>query len=264
MKDKTVNRYAWLNLIFYILAIIINYSGASGLINGMDQRTVSDKYMTLITPAPMTFSVWGVIYSLLLITIIWLIIKQNDDSIAMLIRAISPLIWLNFALNALWIVAFSFEMIALSAALIFLILLTLTQIGIKLVRQVDFNRKILPALTFGIYAGWVTVATVVNIAAWLVKIEWDGFGLSADVWTTFTLVAALVVITYIVSELKNVMFTLVSAWAYYGILVAHQSAQLFNSQYPIIQYVLMGGIVYLLALSAWRFYQNQYNILDIR
>ena len=62
--DKT--KKAWSNAILLAVTLVINTLGAIGFINGLSQKQISDMYVTLITPSPSTFSIWGVIYSLLI------------------------------------------------------------------------------------------------------------------------------------------------------------------------------------------------------
>lgn len=57
----------------------------------MSQQEVSAKYATLITPAGFAFSLWGVIYILVLATLIYLAFKRNDKKIMHTISLISPL-----------------------------------------------------------------------------------------------------------------------------------------------------------------------------
>ncbi|MER2063917.1 MAG: hypothetical protein ABS873_04650 [Alkalibacterium sp.] len=71
MKTKTK---AWISAGLLALTLIINAMGAFGWINDMSQQEVSDMYPTLITPAPSTFSIWSVIYTLLIISIIVMLI----------------------------------------------------------------------------------------------------------------------------------------------------------------------------------------------
>ena len=71
-------KQAWTNLLFFVMTLIINTLGATGWINGMTQKDISDRFLTLITPAPSTFSIWSVIYSLLLASLIVMIIKKED------------------------------------------------------------------------------------------------------------------------------------------------------------------------------------------
>ena len=59
------------NLLVFLASLVVNYLGASGFFNGMGQAEVSRKYPTLITPNGFAFSIWGVIYTLLLATLIY-------------------------------------------------------------------------------------------------------------------------------------------------------------------------------------------------
>ena len=43
---------------------------------------------------------------------------------------------------------------------------------------------------FWIKCGMVICATVVNIAAYLVQIEWDGFGIAEDTWALIIMIVA--------------------------------------------------------------------------
>ncbi len=72
------NQKALINGLFLVLTLIINTLGAIGLINGYTQKEISDMYITLITPSAATFSIWGLIYSLLIISIIVMIVKKDD------------------------------------------------------------------------------------------------------------------------------------------------------------------------------------------
>ncbi len=76
LMDRT--KKAWINGLFLIVTLVINTLGAVGLINGLTQKQISDMYVTLITPSPATFSIWSVIYSLLLISMIVMIVKKDD------------------------------------------------------------------------------------------------------------------------------------------------------------------------------------------
>ena len=110
---------AWISLVLLASTLVINGLGAFGLFNGLSQKAVSDRYMTLITPAPFTFSIWSVIYALLISAMVVMIIKNNDDYYGGAIDRIAYLFWLSCALNMLWIISFSYTWIGLSVVLIF-------------------------------------------------------------------------------------------------------------------------------------------------
>ena len=99
-------KQAWVNLIFLAATLVINTLGAIGLINGLTQKEISDMYVTLITPSPATFSIWSVIYSLLLISMIAMIIKKDDPYYQNAVDQISNLFRISCFLNIAWIVTF--------------------------------------------------------------------------------------------------------------------------------------------------------------
>ena len=59
------------NLIFLLLTIFVNFLANYLPINGLNSGEVSDFYQNPFTPAGFTFSIWGLIYTLLIIFIIY-------------------------------------------------------------------------------------------------------------------------------------------------------------------------------------------------
>ncbi|MCD4712566.1 MAG: tryptophan-rich sensory protein, partial [Clostridiales bacterium] len=120
LKSKSL-----INGILLVLTLIVNAMGAIGVINGLSQKEISDMYQTLITPAPSTFSIWSVIYTFLIISIIVMIIKNKDSYYGRAIDEISSLFWLSCALNIVWIISFSYNLIGLSTIFIFAFLIVM-------------------------------------------------------------------------------------------------------------------------------------------
>ena len=253
-------RKAQLNLVLLIITLAVNALGAFGYINGMSQKAVSDMYMTLITPSPSTFSIWSVIYILLFVSLITMIVKKDDPYYNRAVDEISILFWITCFLNVLWIVLFSFVQIGLSSIFIFAFVIVLAVI-LKILRKIKQPGKWLLPLTFGLYTGWLVIATVVNIAAWLVKIQWTGFGLTAEVWSMLTLIIAIVIVFIILLSNKNAVFPLPIAWAYLGIYQFLKSPEGFAGQYRLLQMVSLAGMAALIGIAAVQFYKNQFRIL---
>ncbi len=59
-------------------------------------------FVTLITPSPSTFSIWSVIYSLLIISIIVMIVKKDDSYYKSAVNQIYTLFWISCILNIAW------------------------------------------------------------------------------------------------------------------------------------------------------------------
>lgn len=257
MKTKTKS---WINAVLLVATLIVNGMGAFGLINDLSQKEISDMYVTLITPSPSTFSIWSVIYTFLIISIIVLIVKNNNSYYERAIDEISILFWLSCVLNVVWIVSFSYNLIGLSSIFIFAFLIVMVLIVKRIGKMQTKGRWLLP-ITFGLYSGWLFIATVVNIAAWLVKIEWNRFGVGAELWSVIILFIAVGLTLMVLLSTKNAIFPIPIAWAYFGIYQFLLAPEGFQGKYGLLQNVALIGIVLLIGLSVIQFYRNQYNVM---
>ncbi|WP_404467140.1 tryptophan-rich sensory protein [Planococcus rifietoensis] len=259
MDERTLKKtqlFAILNLVAYFATLGVNYLGSSGFFNGNTQKDISDKYMTLISPAPFTFSIWGVIYTLVLVTLVYLFIKRKDDKVSRLVLLISPLFIASSLFNMGWIVAFSYEALGISTLLILGLLFSLLFIVERIYKHRTEFPSTLAGLAFTLYSGWVFIATIVNISLLLVQLEWNGFGISDSVWTTIVLGIAIVFVLFYLSRFKNAAFPIPLAWAFFGIYSSYANGQLDPSMASVIQGVLIAGIVIFLAAVVWRFIKN--------
>lgn len=253
MQTKTK---AWLNLIILLATLGINFLGGTGMINNASQGEVSAEFQTLITPAGFAFSIWSVIYGLLVASMIVMIVKSDEPYYQKAINGISPFFWLSSAFNMIWIVAFSYYQIGISTLFIVGYLLSLTRI-IQILLKIQEGKRWLLPLTFGLNAGWLFIATVVNISAFLVQIEWNGFGYADEVWATLILAISVVLCLAVLLRLKNAAFPLPIAWAYWGIYQELSGA----SDVGVVRIVALGGMVILVLLAGFVFYRNRLTIL---
>lgn len=237
---------AIIGLALLVATLLINSLGAFGFFNEMSQKAISDMYPTLITPAPFTFSIWSVIYLLLIGAAITMIIKNKDDIYSQAIDQIAPLFWISSGLNMVWIICFSYNMINLSAVVILCFAIILALIVKKISTIKIANSWLLPT-AFGMYAGWLLIATVVNIAAFLVSIDWQGFGIEAEVWAAITLAVAVILAFVVAHSTRNFVIPLPIAWGYLGI---YMSLKLMNAL-PFLQIFTLIGIVLLLGISGY-------------
>ena len=104
---------------------------------------------------------------------------------------------------------------------------------------------------FVIYSGWVTVASIANVSAWLEKLQWNGFGLSDASWTIVMILIA-TLINLMVTWRRNMReFALVGAWALIAIAVANSKA------YPLVRIIATTAAVVLIASSLWHGWKNR-------
>lgn len=153
--------------------------------NGLDGRTVggmSDDYDTLFTPAGYAFSIWGFIFLGLTVNAayqLWLafVAKAPEDPALAKHRVtfferIGPWLMLTNVANCLWIVLWLTEQTAASVVVLASMFVFLTVAMWRL----DMARWDAPMEVIGlvwwpiaIYAGWVTVAVLANLSAFLAK-----------------------------------------------------------------------------------------------
>lgn len=255
---KTKN--AWINLVFLVLTLVVNTLGAVGIINGLSQKQISDMYVTLITPGPATFSIWSVIYSLLILSMIVMIVKKNDPYYQKAIDQISTLFRVSCLLNIAWIIAFSYVLVEISSLFILGFVITLALLGMKLLDIREGRRWLLP-LSFGLYSGWLFIATVVNFAAALVKLGWNGFDLSPEVWGIIMLSVAILLLIGVLLKLRNAVFPLPVAWAYLGIYQFLKSDAGFKGAYSVLPIVALAGMAVLVVVAVIQFIRNGFSLL---
>lgn len=228
-----------INIAVYIIMLIINYLGASGFINGLKQKDVSDMFHTSITPAGFTFSIWGVIYLLILISLINMYFNTDIGHNAFFIDKISNIFILSCIFNILWIISFSYVKIFLS--LIFIIFL-MVSILLILIRISDrYNNKILYKIAFGLYGGWLLAASFVNAAAYLTYLGAADFNMNSGVFALISLLLICLLSLFLYKYHKNLFYYISIIWAFIGIIA---ESKFYIIGLIILLYIL--GILYIL------------------
>ena len=260
LRSKRATMWTIINLFVLFTTLGVNYLGASGFFNGMGQAAVSNKYQTLLTPNGFAFSIWGVIYTLVFLTLVTLFIKRKDPVVAQLIGQVSVPFVISSLFNMAWIVAFSYERVGVSTLFIVGILVSLMTIVHRIYDQrADFS-FILAGIAFTLYGSWVFVATILNSAIFSVQQGWQGFGISSSIWTIVVLVMIVAVVVGYVLRYRNAVFPIAVAWAYFGIYSAYTNELIAPSMAAIIQLVLLFGIAVFIALTVYTFFRNHYAI----
>ena len=218
-----------LNGIAFVSVVFINYLSNTGAINGKTIGSISDNINSLFTPAGYAFSIWGLIYLFLLGFVIYqgrsLFSKKADDDF---VEKIGAWFILSCIANSAWVFSWIYGYTGLSCVFIFLLLFSLLKIVVNNNMQLETvksSKLLFLVLPFTIYSGWVTVASVANVSSYLVKINWDGFGLPELFWTTIMIVIAVIINSIVLYKRKMYAFTLVAVWALVAIGVANKSKE---------------------------------------
>ncbi len=216
-------------LITYLGMITFNALANILPINNIGTGQVSDSYPNLFAPIGLTFSIWGLIYLLLAVYIIYQFKKDgfvNKVNIYFIISSLA---------NILWIFAWHYHFIALSLVLMIVILLSLIKIADILNKEsLSLKEKLLARLPFSIYFGWISVATIANVTTLLVAWGWSGAGLPDETWMIVVLLLGTVIGVSRMFKDKTLAYGAVFIWAYLGIYLKHVSPDFFNKEYPNI------------------------------
>jgi len=87
------------------------------------------------------------------------------------------------------------------------------------------GEKLAIHLPFSVYLGWITIASIADVAATLVSYNWNGFGISPETWTILVVAVALIITMLMLAIRKDVAYSLVVIWALIGIGVNHSVNQ---------------------------------------
>jgi len=126
-----------------------------------------------------------------------------------------------------WIVAWHYLQIELSVLIMLLFLSTLIQLFLKtktMALDLSLTQRFILQTPFIVYLGWISVATIANITALLVAYKWTALNIAPVYWSAVMILIAIVLAVLMVKKFQVVSFTLVVAWALWGIYNAQGPA----------------------------------------
>ena len=211
MKKELIIKLAV--LVSVLAMFVVNILSNALPINGITTAAVSDSLAIYFVPAGYVFSIWGVIYLGIIIYLISMFVNFKKEDMA-----IAPYVIVSSLANTAWIFMWHYKLIYLSVIFMLIILASLIVIALKLNKPEVSSAKKIP---FNIYLGWISVASIANIAGALYTANWNGFGISPEVWSAIMIVIATVLAILALIK-KNAAYTLVILWALIGIVVKFQ------------------------------------------
>lgn len=218
-----------------LVVIYVNYLANSLPINGKTTGELSGLYPNYFVPAGITFSIWGIIYLLLLVYVVrsWLV--KPGFKLPFRPSRYAWFIVSSFG-NAGWIVAWHYQLIWLSMGLMLLLLYSL--IRLYLITRPDRWALRVPV---SIYLGWITVATIANATALLVALGWKGGFLSEPAWAIIMMTIAVVLSSIIRFRHRDPYYQVVVIWAIFGIYLKFIGSTLPSaSSMQVVALILIG------------------------
>jgi hypothetical protein len=258
--EKTLNKKAakimisLANIILFIIMVTINALADILPINGKNTGELSDKYPNLFVPAGFSFSIWGVIYLLLMLYVgyHWFAAINGKEKIRL--RFIDNLVFgLTCVLNFLWILVWHYELIFLSFLIMIVLLVSLIYLFIRIDKLANkgIMEEIALKLPISVYLGWISVATIANITVLLVYWKWDGFGIPQNIWTILVIAVGTILAMLMLILRKNIAYSLVIVWAYAGIIIKRISQDVVYNDIIYTCYITIAVIVLFIFITAF-------------
>ena len=170
-------------LAFTLVSVVVGVGGLGGTRTQDTQDGALSAEGSYLAPAGPAFSIWSVIYLGLIGYAIWQALPSQRASERQ--RAIGWWVAVTIVLNGLWLVASQFLTIEWTVIVIVLLLVALCitfriSVMTRIPRAGFIDALLIDGVT-GLHLGWVTLATVANIAAWLTGIVPESWGDAASV-----------------------------------------------------------------------------------
>ncbi len=236
-----MNNSRLINTVTLTIMLIVNTLANTLPLNGKTTAEIFDSYPVLFTPAGYVFSIWGLIYLVLIgFTIFQALPGQQANP---RIERIGGWFALANLLNAGWIFAWHWEMLELSVILMLGLLTCLlviyTRLEIGLHPPLHPVERALVDFPFSLYLGWISVATIANVSAALYTAGWNGLGLSPEIWAVIMIGVATVIGLLMIHRRNAVAYPSVLIWAFIGIRLRPEQVEVVGTAAGAAAFILL-------------------------
>jgi len=203
-----------------LVTIVINILANVLPINGLNTGQISDNFNVYFVPAGYVFSIWGIIYIGLIAYAIYQALPAQRENPRL--QATGWWVVLGGLANSMWIFLWHYEQFVGTLGAMLILLATLIAVYLRLgigQTKVSKGETWAVRVSFSIYLGWITVATVANVTDVLDFVKWNQFGISSVTWMVVVLAAVLVIAGLMNFLRRDVAYALVLLWALAGIAV---------------------------------------------
>lgn len=252
-KSRLVLSLSILNLLGFLGTVVVNALATILPLNGITTGELSDLYPNLFVPAGLTFAIWGLIYVLLGIFVIYQLLPsvRRDPPKVDFVQRIGPLFFISCIANIGWIFAWHYQIVPLSLVLMLVLLGCLLAIYMRLnigKSEATKVKRYLVHLPFSVYLGWITIATIANVTALLVNINWNTWGLGEQFWAVAVIIVGIAIALSVLFTRKDIYYSLVVDWALLGILLKRLSVTTVPDQSVVVVTIVglvlvTGGVV---------------------
>ncbi len=223
MSSRTSQIIALLSMVAMFALQAMTFAGVFG---PNPVGSTSNDTAPMLVPASYAFSIWTPIYLGLLVFPIFQLIKNRNNHPAW--TELRTLFSANVIGNGLWLVFASYDWQWLTVLVIILMLVSLFRINQLLIRLAADGAAYsfwAERIVFSLYFGWITLATVLNIASALNFYDWNGWGISEVNWTLIIGTIAIVITAYTALKFRDFVYPFVVVWAFIALAVKHYGTE---------------------------------------
>ncbi len=207
-----------------IIAFLVNVLSNIFPLNGLTIGEVSNTFFknVLIIPASYAFAIWGLIYLGLFAFAIYQALPSQRENPNL--RKTGYLLTIALIAQTIWVYLFlsRFFIASVFAMLLILVPLIVMYLGLGIgIGTVSRGEKWFIRYPISIYLGWISVATIVNIASALDINNWNGFGISAEAWTIIMVIIATFIAAIALFQRQDIAYSGVTVWALIAIAIKH-------------------------------------------
>lgn len=208
-----------------VVTLVINTLAGTGHLFGRATGSISDNLPNAFTPAGLTFSIWGVIFLGLIAFALW---QGRLDERGPRLDALGWPFLLANVFNVAWLLAWHSLNYGLSVVIMLALLGSLVWLYLRLDKlKLSGSEKLWLGVPASLYLGWISVATIADVTAWLVSPGYRNslWGIGAQTWAALLIGVATLIGAFLLWRKRDWVFGAVLAWSFYGVYLARPSAE---------------------------------------
>lgn len=252
MKNKTAQNV--LVSIGTLVTIVFNFLATTLPLNGISTKELSDSFHVYFVPAAYVFSIWGVIYVGMIGIALYYWLRNNTHKQDIFLTKLFPYHMLGLLMNCFWLIAWHYRIVGLSVVIMLILLISLIMMFLEIMKFKVNNPEYLTSRRYiwllqipvSIYLGWISVATIANITAFLDSIGVKQFIISGQWWAALLCVVAGILAAIMLIKYRSMPYAIVIIWAVTGIMVKFTNQYEIMIGFAVTILIIMAAVIYTL------------------
>lgn len=244
-----------ISLVGLAAVVLMNWLANWIPLNDRETGQLANENPVPFQPAGWAFSIWGVIYVLLFVYVVYSFLPVGRQNAR--IQRVGPLFLVANIANISWLLLWHYE--AVGGSLVAMTILLASLLGIYVIlwhRTVDPGRlstlqRLIVRIPFSVYLGWISIAILANIQIWMSLGGWSGGPFGLQGWAVIFLLAGVLLAAAIAFFAHDAAYPLVFVWGYLGIAYEQWDDSRFISILAILMVIVVAALVVMALLLSF-------------